>query len=339
MALEIIGSSGYIADVDSSGNLKVNIEAPTGSTTVVQSSGANLHTNVDNFPATQPVSAATLPLPTGAAQDGTDATGVVAPTGAVGIRGWLSAIYNVLKNGSLAVTGTFYQTTQPVSGTFWQATQPVSAATLPLPTGAAQETGGNLATIASNTTTIATNTANETNGSQKAQISDPTSLTAANVVAKGIQGANAVAVQNLKDSGRNLVVLSCAPTVSVTAEALLSLVGWKSGAALAAATSYTVTTGKTLRIQKISLKAKFITPSTTITFANATLNIRVGTALTAATLVSQHNIDCNAEFSTPEVVLIFPDGLELASGTVFAISQIASAVTLDVQVSVVGYEY
>ncbi len=46
---------------------------------------------------------------------------------------------------SVAVTGTFWQATQPVSlassvavtGTFWQATQPISAASLPLPTGAA----------------------------------------------------------------------------------------------------------------------------------------------------------------------------------------------------------
>lgn len=31
-----------------------------------------------------------------------------------------------ISNASLAVTGTFFQATQPVSGTFWQATQPVS---------------------------------------------------------------------------------------------------------------------------------------------------------------------------------------------------------------------
>ena len=68
---------------------------------------------------------------------GTDATGVTQPTGGQGIRGWLSAIYSKLL-GSIAVTGTFWQATQPVSiasmpstpvtGTFWQATQPVSAA-------------------------------------------------------------------------------------------------------------------------------------------------------------------------------------------------------------------
>jgi hypothetical protein len=34
-------------------------------------------------------------------------------------------------NPSVAVTGTFWQATQPVSGTFWQATQPVSLASVP----------------------------------------------------------------------------------------------------------------------------------------------------------------------------------------------------------------
>lgn len=66
---------------------------------------------------------------TGLAKDGTDITSPTAmPVGGVGIRGWLSAIWTKL-NGSLAVTGTFFQ-----------ATQPVSAASLPLPTGAATET-------------------------------------------------------------------------------------------------------------------------------------------------------------------------------------------------------
>lgn len=64
------------------------------------------------------------------------AGGSIANT-AFGISGTLPAF---------AVTPTFncgtgcYQATQPVSGTFWQATQPVSAASLPLPSGAATET-------------------------------------------------------------------------------------------------------------------------------------------------------------------------------------------------------
>jgi hypothetical protein len=61
-------------------------------------------------------------------------------------------------NGTVPVSGTFWQSTQPVSGTFWQATQPVSAATLPLPTGAA--TAANQTTGNTSLSTIATNTGN-----------------------------------------------------------------------------------------------------------------------------------------------------------------------------------
>ena len=53
---------------------------------------------------------------------------------------------------------TNFPSTYPVTGTFWQATQPVSAASLPLPSNAAQETGGNLAAAAASDATTATNT-------------------------------------------------------------------------------------------------------------------------------------------------------------------------------------
>lgn len=65
-------------------------------------------------------------------------------------------------SGSVAVTGTFFQATQPVSianpvavtGTFWQVTQPISAASLPLPTGAS--TAANQATAIAAIATIGT---------------------------------------------------------------------------------------------------------------------------------------------------------------------------------------
>ena len=79
---------------------------------------------------TQPVSAASLPLPTGAA---TSANQTTANSSLSSVDGKLPS----LSGGRIPVDGS--GVTQPVSGTFWQATQPVSAASLPLPTGAATE--------------------------------------------------------------------------------------------------------------------------------------------------------------------------------------------------------
>jgi hypothetical protein len=60
----------------------------------------------------------------------------LAGTLTVGVNGAVS-----ISNPALAVTGTFYQATQPVSGKFWQDTQPVSLAAVPLAPGAATSAG------------------------------------------------------------------------------------------------------------------------------------------------------------------------------------------------------
>jgi hypothetical protein len=84
-----------------------------------------------------PVSAASLPLPTGAATETTlSALNTKVPANLT------VSSTRLLVDGSgvtQPVSGTFWQATQPVSGTFWQTTQPVSAASLPLPSGAATE--------------------------------------------------------------------------------------------------------------------------------------------------------------------------------------------------------
>lgn len=127
---------------------------------------------IDGSSVTQPVSMVNIPLATGAATSSKQDDQTAALTAISGYTNsantHLAAIDTKLA-GSVAVTGAFFQATQPVSGTFWQATQPVSIAampstpvtgvfyqatqpisalTLPLPSNAAQESGGNLATIA-----------------------------------------------------------------------------------------------------------------------------------------------------------------------------------------------
>ena len=75
---------------------------------------------------TQPVSAASLPLPTGAATEATLLTRTKPADQQHTIidSGTVTAVTDIVN--PVAVTGTFWQATQPVSGTFWQATQPVS---------------------------------------------------------------------------------------------------------------------------------------------------------------------------------------------------------------------
>ena len=93
--------------------------------------------SVSNFPATQAISVASLPLPSGAATETTLAA-INTKTPALGqaLMAASSPVVIASNQSALPVTGTFWQATQPVSiasmpstpvtGTFWQATQPVS---------------------------------------------------------------------------------------------------------------------------------------------------------------------------------------------------------------------
>lgn len=112
---------------------------------------------VDGSSVTQPVSAASLPLPAGAA------TAANQPT--------LNA-----DGGALAHVTDF------------PATQAVSAAALPLPANAAQETGGNLATIAANTAGLATA------ANQAAALASPGSSASRALGVQGVAGGLAMKV-------------------------------------------------------------------------------------------------------------------------------------------------
>lgn len=98
---------------------------------------------------TQPISAAALPLPSGAATsilqlpDGHDvdvtdrAARDVGKVDIADIDGFASIAGQKTKAASLPVTLASDEDPLAVTGTFWQVTQPISAAALPLPSGAA----------------------------------------------------------------------------------------------------------------------------------------------------------------------------------------------------------
>jgi hypothetical protein len=189
----------------------------------------------------------------------------------------------------------------PVSGTFWQATQPVSG---PL-------TDTQLRASAVN-------------------VQGP-------AITKGTQGTVGHTVQDLKDAGRTAVLLSAAGVASVTTETAISLQQLKGTTATAGVGSYTVTAGKTLRIQAIQFGVRFTTMSTTVTFGSVTFRMRL-TSITGA-IALQDSKAVASNVPTPNSDLTIPDGWELPAGTVILFSQAASVNTLSVDVLLVGYEY
>lgn len=104
-----------------------SLPLPAGAAT--EATVAGLLTNTQLRAAAVPVSMATAPLPTGAATEAT-LSALNAKVPAQGQAAMAASVPVVLASNQSAV---------PVSGTFWQATQPVSAASLPLPAGAATE--------------------------------------------------------------------------------------------------------------------------------------------------------------------------------------------------------
>lgn len=86
---------------------------------------------------------------------------------------------------------------------------------------------------------------------------DPnTAANLAAIVAKGTQGAFAVATQNLIDSGRTpWSAYAATPPTATTTDALMTLTPVSGGTASTAATSLTVPAGKTLRLMGMSITA------------------------------------------------------------------------------------
>lgn len=113
--------------------------------------------SVSNFPATQAVSAVSLPLPTGASTSALQTTGntslssIDGKTPALGqaVMASSSPVVIASNQSAIPVTGTFFQTTQPVSGTVTatiSGTPNVAVTSSVLPTGAstsALQTTGN----------------------------------------------------------------------------------------------------------------------------------------------------------------------------------------------------
>ncbi len=267
----------------------------------------------------------------------------------------------------------------PVSGTFYQTTQPVSAASLPLPSGAAtgakQDTGNtSCASIdskitACNTGAVVVSSSALPSGAatsalqttlngllpaslgQKAMASalavsvasDQSALPVTQAtLTKGTQGANGVSTQDLKDAGRTLKTYSCTAIATVTSEALITLTPYADLVAGGGASTFAVTSGKRLRIQAINVTVR--ATSTVNVGGIIRFRLLAGTVLVGSPIHA--TLGCQASNLATAVIgncqsysLTFPDGLELSGTMQFGLTQLFSATTATIDVQVVGFEY
>jgi|ERR1051326_150990 hypothetical protein len=289
-------SSGKVAPVDSVNGLTVNMANPPAgaatsanqtngnqTTQIVDNAGHNLNIDPSGTarvnvvtPATFPISAASLPLPTLAAtstkqSDGTQKTQIVDGAGDVALisaSGALSVDINAVGVNALG--------------------QEPMAASLPV-------------VIASDQTPVPSK--------------------------RGDVAAN-----------RTRLVLNADAIASVASEAMMTFQSYKAGVVTTGLTSYTVTAGKTLKIQCIKVKIRPATPSTTVTFASTTLRLREG-ALITSPLIDSFPILMQTNNDSNPTAIVIPEGLEFPAGTVLGMSHVASATTILEHFSIIGYEY
>jgi hypothetical protein len=151
-------------------------------------------------------------------------------------------------------------------------------------------------------------------------------------------------VQELKDSGRTPVVLFADSLTGITTEALATL-SINKGGVTSSATSYTVTAGKTLRIQCFTLSVVGSTTTAVTSRARVRAAATVSAtspvfiAATAGTPAAAANV--SGHYSVP-----ITDGLEVAGGQQVGISHIESSAVggststgTGVSFYLVGYEY
>ena len=331
----ISSSSGTSATISSltatssgSGLVAVNSALPAGSASIGTVS-------VSNLPATQAISAASLPLPTGAAQETgnlaaivTQETALNTNAGTIADTTWsgsgngtlnaiLKAIYAKVA-GTLTVTGTVTANVQGGNTTAVKVdgsavTQPVSIATLPSLAAGANAIGTVSVTALPALPAGANSIGTVVLGAGAAAVG----TVAAPAITKGTQGATGFMVQELKDAGRNLTNYFMAlPVVSTATETLQSLTGWKGSAAVAATTTpAVVTTGKTYRVTSLTLSYTAIATAGYVMF-----RLRANTAgvvVVTSPLVNSWQVGvpgATAGF-VQSITIDLPDGIEFAAGT------------------------
>jgi hypothetical protein len=279
----------------------------------VDGSGVTQPVSGTFFQATQPVSAAILPLPSGASTEATLATRLADAT----FTGRINTQGQKTSAASTPVVLASDQSSIPVAATLSAETSKVIGT---VNVAAAQTIAVTQATAANLNATIA-----------------PPTLT------KGTQGATGLSTQDLKDAGRTYVTFTALAAAGVTSEALLSFSQNKQGAVTAGVTSYVVPSGKTLRITTITISVR--AGAAAVPFARCILRHNTAGATIATSPVA---FLCPEVFGISatigvggQIAVAVPDGLEFrGDGTqTIGMSHLDQATTNILNVTICGFEY
>lgn len=145
-------------------------------------------------------------------------------------------------------------------------------------------------------------------------------------------------------SARTVKIYECSTTAGVTTEAMLTLTPLSGFVAGSTGTSFSVTSGKTFRIQAINVSVR---TTATNSSASAIVRLRISSsgAVTTGTTPAASVAALTGNATTTVVgwaasdQMIFPDGLELSGTMQFGLSQLASATSTTIDAQIIGFEY
>lgn len=340
------------------------------------------------FQTTQPVSAVSLPLPAGAATQATLAL-LATDSGLASVFARQSdGTAKTLLRGSAkgtTVAGDITSTpvdantqavdvavkgTAAVSGTFWQATQPVSAASLPLPAGASTE--ATLALIKAKTDNLdvllstravtgltdaqlrasavpisAASLPLPAGAATEATLAAMSAKLPATLGQKAMAASEAVVIASdqsnlpvqIKDSARVRCLFIFRTVAPAIADTLLTL-NKSLDSTETTGTTFAVTASKRLRITAVSFSLK--SGAAVSAFATMTLRTLKGAVLIGSPGILILDLGNTAATigAADKVTLAIPSGgLEFSGTDQIGISLSAQAITNIISITLVGYEY
>ncbi len=172
---------------------------------------------------------------------------------------------------------------------------------------------------------------------------DPTgSFQFARMSVKGSASFVGLAMQALKDGGRALVSFVTASLTTTATETAVTLVPWRDLSAAAGAASHTITAGKRLRLQTLSLTARSIGSTqvgAVVRFRMQFGAVSVSSPVMATLGVVTAPIVSGSAGFAQSTTYTFPDGFELSGSMALGVTQLCTSTAGQLDIAIHGFEY